>query len=55
MLSGGHGYEVLEDDTKVLEIKNGPYYTCNLISSSFELLCQSHDLVLRHGQKTSNG
>jgi putative salt-induced outer membrane protein YdiY len=25
MLSGGHGYEVLEDDTKVLEIKNGPY------------------------------
>jgi hypothetical protein len=25
MLSGGHGYEVLEDNTKVLEIKNGPY------------------------------
>ena len=24
-LRGGHGYEILEDDTKVLEIKNGPY------------------------------
>lgn len=25
LLSGGHGYEILEDGTKVLEIKNGPY------------------------------
>lgn len=25
LLNGGHGYEILEDDTKVLEIKNGPY------------------------------
>ena len=24
-LSGGHGYEILEDNTKVVEIKNGPY------------------------------
>lgn len=24
-LRGGHGYEVLENETKVLEIKNGPY------------------------------
>ena len=24
-LHGGHGYEILEDDTKVVEIKNGPY------------------------------
>jgi hypothetical protein len=24
-LNGGHGYEILEDNTKVLEIKNGPY------------------------------
>jgi len=23
--SGGHAYDVLEDDTQVLEIKNGPY------------------------------
>lgn len=24
-LYGGHGYEILDDDTRVLEIKNGPY------------------------------
>ncbi len=25
LMSGGHGYEILEDGTKVLETKNGPY------------------------------
>ena len=25
MLNGGHGYKVLEDNTQVIEIKNGPY------------------------------
>ncbi len=25
LLNGGHGYEILEDDTRVLEVKNGPY------------------------------
>lgn len=25
MLNGGHSYEVLEDNTQVLEVKNGPY------------------------------
>jgi len=25
LLRGGHGYEILQDDTQVLEIKNGPY------------------------------
>lgn len=25
LLRGGHGYHILEDDTQVLEIKNGPY------------------------------
>jgi quercetin dioxygenase-like cupin family protein len=25
LLNSGHGYEILEDGTKVLEIKNGPY------------------------------
>jgi hypothetical protein len=25
LLRGGHGYEILEENTKVLEIKNGPY------------------------------
>jgi len=24
-LNGGHGYEVLEDNTQVMEVKNGPY------------------------------
>ena len=25
ILSGGHGYEILENDTKILECKNGPF------------------------------
>ena len=25
LLSGGHGYEILADNTRVLEVKNGPY------------------------------
>jgi hypothetical protein len=25
LLNCGHGYEILEDDTRVFEIKNGPY------------------------------
>lgn len=25
LLNGGHGYEILEDNTKVIEVKNGPY------------------------------
>ena len=25
MLSGGHGYKILNDNTQVLEVKNGPY------------------------------
>jgi len=25
LLRGGHGYSILEDNTQVLEIKNGPY------------------------------
>ena len=25
LLNGGHGYGILEDNTKVLEVKNGPY------------------------------
>lgn len=25
LLNCGHGYEILEDDTQVIEIKNGPY------------------------------
>ena len=29
LLEGGHGYRILEDDTQVLEIKNGPYVGAN--------------------------
>ena len=29
LLHGGHGYHILEDDTQVLEIKNGPYVGAN--------------------------
>jgi len=25
LLIGGHGYQILEDETQVLEVKNGPY------------------------------
>jgi hypothetical protein len=25
LLAGGHAYEILEDDTQVIEVKNGPY------------------------------
>jgi len=25
LIRGGHGYEILQDDTQVLEVKNGPY------------------------------
>ncbi|NDJ26758.1 hypothetical protein DMB95_02030 [Campylobacter sp. MIT 12-8780] len=30
MLKGGHGYDILEDGTKVVEIKNGPYVGADL-------------------------
>lgn len=30
LINGGHGYKILEDDTQVLEIKNGPYPGANL-------------------------
>jgi len=29
LLRGGHGYEILEDGTQVLEVKNGPYVGAN--------------------------
>ena len=30
LLRGGHGYDILEDGTRVLEIKNGPYVGADL-------------------------
>ena len=35
LLNGGHGYEVLEDGTEVLEIKNGPYPGADLDRTRF--------------------
>ena len=35
LLSGGHGYEILEDDTHVLEIKNGPYLGAEIDRTRF--------------------
>jgi hypothetical protein len=28
LLNGGHGYEIMEDATQVLEVKNGPFVGC---------------------------
>ena len=30
LLRGGHGYHILDDDTQVLEVKNGPYVGAEL-------------------------
>jgi hypothetical protein len=30
LLIGGHGYQILEDETQVLEVKNGPYLGANI-------------------------
>ena len=30
LLRGGHGYEILQDGTQVLEVKNGPYVGADL-------------------------
>lgn len=30
LLRGAHGYHILEDDTQVLEVKNGPYVGADL-------------------------
>lgn len=39
-LGGGHGYQTLEDETKVLEFKNGPYFGKELDRRRFESRCQ---------------
>ena len=27
LMNGGHGYHILQDDTKILEVKNGPFFS----------------------------
>ena len=36
LLGGGHGYDVLEEGTQVLEIKNGPYVGAELDRRRFK-------------------
>jgi hypothetical protein len=36
VLTGGHGYEILEDDTRIVECKNGPFIS---IEKDKKLLC----------------
>ena len=33
--NGGHGYEILEDDTKIIESKNGPFVDVNTDKTKF--------------------
>jgi len=33
---GGHGYEILEDNTQVIEVKNGPFIGVSLDKEKFE-------------------
>lgn len=33
---GGHGYEILEDDTKIIETKNGPFVDVETDKTKFE-------------------
>ncbi len=35
LLDSGHGYEILEDGTKVLEIKNGPFMGVDIDKEKF--------------------
>ena len=32
---GGHGYEILEDDTKIIEAKNGPFIDVEIDKTKF--------------------
>ena len=34
---GGHGYEILEDDTQIIEVKNGPFGDVSLDKEKFEV------------------
>lgn len=37
LLRGGHGYTIIDNDTQVLEIKNGPYVGADLDRRRFEV------------------
>ena len=44
-LAGGHGYSILESGTKVLEIKNGPYFGQEADKTLIKNLCPGHPEV----------
>ena len=35
LLAGGHGYEIQEDDTRIIETKNGPFLGVDLDKTGF--------------------
>lgn len=35
MVNGGHGYEILEDNTQILETKNGPFVDASMDKEKF--------------------
>jgi hypothetical protein len=38
-IAGGHGYKILEDDTRVFEVKTGPYFGPEIDRFQIESLC----------------
>ena len=40
-IRGGHGYEILEQNTKILEVKNGPYYGVELDKTTIPNHCRN--------------
>ena len=36
MAYGGHGYEILQDDTKIIEAKNGPFVSVEIDKVKYE-------------------
>ena len=36
MAYGGHGYKILEDNTKIIESKNGPFVSVELDKVKYE-------------------
>jgi quercetin dioxygenase-like cupin family protein len=43
-LAGGHGYQILDSDTQVLEIKNGPYFGLESDKILIPNLCTNTDI-----------
>jgi hypothetical protein len=46
----GHGYEVLSDDTQILEVKNGPFVSVEMDKEKFDPLTLAHPSTLAQGK-----